>query len=60
MKKPTVYVEVKCIACGYRWKVGPGEVPADHVPTCPKCYSPGVPVRAVAMQPTKRAKKEKP
>lgn len=37
---PKVTVAVKCIVCGSRRQVGPGEVAADDVPHCnqPMCF----------------------
>ena len=33
-------VTAKCVGCGHRQEIKPGEVKADDVPICPKCYMP--------------------
>ncbi len=33
-------VATKCIGCGQRQEIKPGEVKAGDVPLCPKCYMP--------------------
>ena len=43
-----VKVTVKCIGCGKKRDIGPGEIePGDH-PMCGSCYMPMVPVKASA------------
>lgn len=44
----TGYVTVKCISCGKKRDVGPGEIPAGDVPTCDDCYMPMVAVKATS------------
>lgn len=31
-------VEAKCISCGHKHWIGPGEVEPGGVPECPKCW----------------------
>jgi hypothetical protein len=55
---PTAYVTAECIGCGLEKRIGPGEVPKDEVPWCPRCYSPMIAKSASAAPPKKaRAKK---
>lgn len=39
-------VIAKCVVCGYKREIGPGEVEKDDLPMCPKCYSPMIAERA--------------
>lgn len=41
------YVIAKCVACGHRKKIKPGEVNSGDLPMCEKCYSPMVAEKAV-------------
>lgn len=44
----TVTVTVKCIGCGAKKEIGPGEIPEGEVPFCEKCFNPMIPVSAEA------------
>lgn len=39
-------VTVKCIGCGSKKEVGPGEIPKGEVPMCDKCFNPMIAVSA--------------
>ncbi len=41
------YVIAKCVSCGHKKKIKPGEVAEGDHPMCEKCYSPMVAERAV-------------
>lgn len=41
-------VLVRCMACKAERRIKAGEIPANEVPTCSKCYSVMLPVRAEA------------
>lgn len=43
----STYVIVECIACKARREIEAGEVPANEVPMCSKCFNPMVPKTAV-------------
>lgn len=38
----TPSVTVKCIGCGHKKEVSPGEIPEGEVPMCDKCFNPMV------------------
>ena len=42
------YVVAKCVGCGARRNIRPGEIPAGDHPMCSKCFSPMVAESAVA------------
>lgn len=42
----TTTVTAKCIGCGKKRKIAPGEIPKDDVPMCDKCFLPMVAVSA--------------
>lgn len=37
-----VVVVAKCVGCGNKREIGPGEVPKGDVPICEKCFMPMV------------------
>ena len=41
-----VVVIVKCVGCGAKREINPGQIPKDEVPMCDKCFMPMVPERA--------------
>lgn len=43
-----VTVRVRCVGCGAKRDIKPGEVPAGEVPMCTKCYSPMVVVSSTS------------
>lgn len=53
-REVVVKVTAECVSCKTRKDIGPGEVPAGEMPTCPKCYSPMVAVSASAKSGRKR------
>ena len=46
MENRIVKVVVKCVCCGNKKDIGIGEVPADEVPMCDKCFMPMVAIEA--------------
>jgi hypothetical protein len=45
-----VYVTVKCVGCGHRQDVKPGQVEASDVPMCERCFMPMVPESATRIE----------
>lgn len=41
-----IKVTVKCVGCGAKKEIGPGEVGANDVPMCDKCLMPMVAMSA--------------
>jgi RNase P subunit RPR2 len=41
------YVDVKCLVCGSKRRIGPGEIAAGDVPMCQNCHMPMVATKAV-------------
>ena len=41
------YVIAKCVGCGNKKKIKPGEVPRGEMPMCDKCFMPMVADKAV-------------
>ena len=37
-----ITVTAKCVGCGAKREIKPGEVPKDEVPMCEKCFMPMV------------------
>lgn len=48
-------VTAKCVCCGLRREILPGEVPAGEVPICKACGSPMIATKAKA-QPVREAR----
>jgi len=47
-------VEVKCVGCGHKQSVGPGEIESGEQPMCELCFMPMVPIKVSHKQSEER------